>query len=208
MTCGCQPAWRSKTAVLGAVVVAAVVAAGAVRSAEPAPLSFDGATLGMAISDWKSLPPPPGVGPDAGPMCAPLTQVTNPSGHALAAALRPTDAQACGYDARFGHDVLPRSIQLDQRYRATGVRYLFVGGRLSEIDFSASIDAYNDVMAMLTQEYGPPTLTTRDSSRTSLGRFPSLRQTWRTPAGVVTLVDPAADPVQITVRFAGPGPRV
>jgi hypothetical protein len=201
-----KSAWRRKSAVLCTALAASMAALGAGRAAEPAPLSFDGAKLGMAISDWKSLAPPPGVGPDAGPVCTPVNQVVKPNGQALAAALRPTDLQACGYDARFGHVVLPHSIRLDQRYRATGVRYLFEHGRLGEIDFTASIDAYNDVMAMLDRAYGPPSLTTRDWTRTSMGRVPRVRQTWRTAAGAVILVDPSADPVQLRVQFAGASP--
>jgi len=206
MTSSCGPAWRRGAAAFGAVLVASGLTAGAGRAAQATPLSFDGATLGMAISDWKSLRPPPGVGADAGPLCAPVAQVTNPTHHALAVTLRPTDAQVCGYDAQFGHDVLPHSIRLDQRYRATHVRYWFVAGHLREIDFAASIDAYSDVMTMLTHEYGPPTRTIRDWTRTSMGPVPRVRQIWRTAAGTVTLVDPAPDPVQLEVRFGAARP--
>jgi hypothetical protein len=33
-----------------------------------------------------------------------------------------------------------------------------------------------------------------------------VRQTWRTAAGAVILVDPSADPVQLRVQFAGASP--
>ena len=207
MAHGCEVARRRKAARFGAgaILAAAAMTAGAGMAGEPMALSFDGATLGMSIADWKSLAPPAGVGLDAAPICASVTQAREPPSRAIAASLPPADTQACGYDARIGHDLLPRTVPLDQRYRATGVRYLFVGGRLEEIDLAASIDAFNDVMAMLEQKYGPPTQTARDWTHTSMGRVARVRQTWRTAAGVVTLVDPAADPVQLTVRF-GAGP--
>ena len=173
-------------------------------TAEPA-AGFDGATLGMSISDWKALSPPAGVGPDAAPTCVPVTGTGQLPGRPLSAISRPTDEEACAYDSRFGRDVLPHSIQLDARYRASGLRYLFVAGRLDEIDFDASVDAYSDVMAMLKQDFGAPTRTVRDSVRTSMGPFPRVRQTWRTPGGDISLVDPALDPVQLSVRFVAAG---
>jgi hypothetical protein len=166
-----------------------------------APVAFDGAALGMSINDWKSLPLPAGVGPDATPACAPVTTAKPIPGRPLAAMTQRVNEQACAYDARFGHDILPHSIQLDARYRATGLRYLFVAGRLSEIDFSASVDAYSDVMAMLDSGFGTPSRTVRDSVRTSVGLFPRVHQTWRTPGGDVDLVDPGPDPVALSVRF-------
>jgi hypothetical protein len=175
-----------------------------VAAAEPA-ASFDGAALGMSISDWKALSPPAGVGSDAAPTCVPVTGTGHLPGPPLSAVSRPTDEEACAYDSRFGHDVLPHSIRLDARYRASGLRYLFVAGRLDEIDFDASVDAYSDVMAMLKQDFGAPTRTVRDSVRTSMGPFPRVRQTWRTPGGDINLVDPALDPVQLSVRFTAVG---
>jgi hypothetical protein len=75
---------------------------------------------------------------------------------------------------------------------------------MHEIDFNASVDAYDDVVAMLEKNFGAPTLTVRDKVRTSIGFFPRVRQTWRTSGGNVSLIDPGADPVQLSVRFTAP----
>jgi hypothetical protein len=201
---------------LGLIAGAALQAAAAVANlaaAQPRPpapqhmagaLAFDGAALGMTIGAWRSLSPPPGVGPSAAADCGP----------GVVAALRldripaPAAASAyttCAYDARFGDDVLLHSVKLDDRFRIDDLRYRFASGRLSEIDFTASVDAYNDIVARLTHDYGQPAATVRDLLRTPSGRFARVRQTWRTPAGVVSLVDPTSDPLRLSVRIAGVG---
>jgi len=166
-----------------------------------APLSFDGAELGMTVGEWKALPPPPGVEPTAAPDCGP----------AILAALRderiPVAAPAaghtiCAYDARFGKDVLLHSGILDGRYQVEGLRYRFADGRLAEIDYTASIDAYNDIEAKLSRKYGRPVATVRDVLNTPAGHFPRVRQTWRTAGGVISLTDPTNDPLRLGVRIA------
>jgi hypothetical protein len=165
------------------------------------PLSFDGAKLGMTVGEWRSLAPPPGVGPAAAADC----------GSGIVAALREERIAAtppspgrltCAYGERFGDDILLHSAKFDDRYRLDGLRYRFVGGRLSEIDFSASIDAYNDIAAKLTHDYGPPATTVRDVMRTPARRFPRVRQTWRAPGGDISLTDPTDDPLRLGVRIA------
>lgn len=179
------------------------VAPPAVSTQVATPLSFDGAELGMTVAAWKALPPPPGIGQSAAPDCGP----------AVAAALRdePTGVApsgggtTCAYDARYGNDVLLRSARLDDRYRIEGLRYRFADGRLAEVAYTASIDAYDDITARLTRKYGPPVQTIRDMLKTTAGRFRRVRQTWRTPSGVVRLDDPTADPLRLGVRIESGG---
>lgn len=169
------------------------------RSAQP--LSFDGAALGMSVAAWKALPPPPGMATTAAADC----------GQGIAAALRqariaaatPAPGHAtCAYDERFGADVLLDSARLDGRYRIRDLRYRFAGDRLAEIDYTASIDAYDDIVARLSGKYGSPATTVRDVMRTPAGRFPRVRQTWRTGSGVVSLDDPTDNPLRLGVRMA------
>jgi hypothetical protein len=168
-------------------------------------LSFDGAVLGMTIGEWRALSPPPGVGPTAAADCGPgIVAALRES--RVAAAMPAAGQTTCAYDARFGDDVLLHSARLDSRYRLDGLRYRFAGGRLREIDFTASVDAYNDIVAKLTHDYGPPTATVRDVTRTADGRFARVRQTWRAAGGVVTLTDPTANPLRLGVRIAGGQP--
>lgn len=177
-------------------------------SAPPAggPLSFDGATLGMTVGAWRSLAPPPGVGPSAAPDCGPA--VGDPIRAEQLAPSAPAPGNVtCSYGARFGAEVLLHSAKFDDRFRLDGLRYRFAGGRLSEIDFTTSIDAYNDVVARLTAEYGAPVTIVRDVARTATVRLPRVRQVWRTAGGSVSLTDPSSDPLRLSVRFAdAPGP--
>jgi hypothetical protein len=189
--------------------VAALAGAAAAHLAHPpptqppaaAPASFDGAKLGMTVGEWKSLAPPPGVGPSAAADCGKQVVAALRADQIAAAPLGP-GRTTCAYDARFGRDVLLHSARLDARYRIDGLRYRFTSGRLGEVDFTASIDAYNDIVAALTREYGPPTATVRDVVRTAVGRFPRVRQTWRAAGGVVSLTDPTDDPLRLGVRIA------
>jgi hypothetical protein len=168
-------------------------------------LSFDGAVLGMTIGEWRALSPPPGVGPSAAADCGP--GIVAALRESRVAAATPAAGQiTCAYDARFGDDVLLHSAKLDDRYRIDALRYRFTGGRLSEVDFTASVDAYNDIVARLTHDYGAPTATIRGFTRTSAGRFAQVRQTWRADGGVVTLTDPTNNPLRLSVRIAGGQP--
>ncbi|HEY1751974.1 MAG TPA: hypothetical protein VGG29_11965 [Caulobacteraceae bacterium] len=173
-----------------AVPVIAMLGLAAQAPAPAAPLGFAGATLGMSLADWKAQPPPADAGPGAEAVCTP----------------QPAAGQvSCGYDSEVGRTALPRALRLDKRYLARGVAYMFNDGRLTEIRFQSSVDAYNDVMAMLTKRYGPPSHTARDSLKSSIGRLQRVHQVWRTPDGVVTLADPAPTPAALTVRLEAAG---
>lgn len=193
-------------------MILAAIAAGAPSAGLPAThlaappqaagaLSFDGATLGMTLGEWRSLAPPPGVGSSGAADCGPGI-VAALRREQIAAAPLVKDQTICGYDTRFGADVLLHSARFGVHYRIDGLRYRFAGGRLREIDFTASIDAYNNIVARLTREYGAPAVTVRDEMRTGAGRFPRVRRIWRASGGVVTLTDPTDDPLRLSVRIA------
>lgn len=184
------------------LVGAASIAPGVGSAATP--LSFEGAQLGMTVGEWRSLAPPEGAGPDALPACSNDRRIEAVGANPLSATEAASGVVTCAYVSQFGHTVLTHSVELDARYRASDVKYLFDHGRLTEIRFSAPIDAFSDVMAMLKRECGPPTATQRDQIRTVDGRFPRVTQTWRVPGGAIKLVDPAGGLTQLQVSMVGP----
>ena len=186
------------------LLVGAASLAPAISSAAT-PLSFKGAQMGMTVGEWRSLAPPEGAGPDAVPACSNDPRVEAVGANPLSATVAASGVVTCSYVSQFGRTVLTHSVKLDDRYRASEVKYLFDQGRLSEIRFSAPIDAFNDVMAMLKRECGPPTLTQRDQIRTPDGRLARVTQTWRIPGGAIELVDPAGGLTQLEVSLVGPG---
>jgi hypothetical protein len=183
-------------------ILAATALAAATAASASVPLAFDRAQIGMSLSEWRSLPPPPGVGPATMPTCAPVTGVGPPRAALLGARTTPAELTRCSYETRFGEYVLPHTIRLDDRYRASGVQYLFASGRLAEIRYTASIDAFNDLDAMFTERYGAPARVLRDKVSSPIGPLERVREIWLTPQGSIFLTDPASgDDVQIDVRM-------
>jgi len=164
--------------------------------------SFNGAQLGMSLSAWRSLAPPEGAGPDALPSCSDDSRVATIAHNPLSATLSDSGVVTCAYVDRFGHTVLPHSMRLDATYRADDVQYRFDRGRLAEIRFRASVDAFSDVMSLLERQYGPPTATVRDEVRTPDGRFARVTQIWRTADDAITLVDPSDALTQLEVSLS------
>lgn len=164
-----------------------------------ASLPLEGATFGMSTGAWRAPPVPASAGPTAVPMCWTHQQPVSVPGYTLSAEDKRTDLTTCAYLSRFGSYVLPHSVRLDSRFSATGLRFLFVRDRLSEVEFRTSVDAYNDVMALLTKRFGPPTRTDRDTIVTELGRTPRVRQLWQVRGGKIELVDPSADLTRLGV---------
>lgn len=186
------------------LLVGAVCFAPAIGGAAT-PLSFKDAQIGMTVGEWRSLAPPEGAGPDALAACSNDPRVEAVGASRMSATETASGVVSCSYVSRFGDTVLMRSVELDARYRASDVAYLFDHDRLSEIRFTAPIDAFNDVMAMLQHHYGPPTVTQRDQIQTMDGRFARVSQTWRVPGGAIKLVDPAGGLTQLEVSMVGPG---
>jgi hypothetical protein len=189
--------------ILALAAASALGLAGAARAdaVAPTPLPLEGAAFGMSVAAWKALPVPASAGPTAVPACWANDKAVTIPGYRLSAEDRRTDLVTCTYVSRFGHDVLPHSVVLDQRYRATGLRFLFAQGRLAEVEFRASIDAYNDVTAMLYRRFGEPTQAQRHVVALPSGPSVHVRETWSGPYGRVTLTDPSADRTQLGVNL-------
>jgi len=166
------------------------------------PLTFKNAQLGMTLAEWRSLAPPGGAGPDAVAACADDPRIVTLAHNPLSGTLRASDAVGCGYVDLFGDTALPHSILLDARFRANNLRYCFVRGRLAQIQFTASIDAYNNVTAMLEHQYGPPNLTKREQARGPDGRFSRVVETWRSPLGQIVLTDPSDQQTELRVSLS------
>ena len=94
---------------------------------------------------------------------------------------------------------------LDAHYRASDLRYLFVRGRLTQVQFKASIDAYNDVTTMLEHQYGPPTRTTQEQAHGPDGRFARVIETWWSPLGQIVLTDPSDQRTELQVSLSSCG---
>ena len=191
--------------VLASVLAAMLAGAGAsgadAAGAQLVP-PLQGAHFGMTSSAWKALPVPTGADSTAAPICWSDKRPIRIPGYRPSAQEARTDLTTCAYVSRYGKDVFADSVPLDPRYRATSLRFLFDQGRLSQETFRASVDAYSDVMTLLTRRFGKPTATVRDSFLTSVGRIDRVRHSWRLGSGRVTLVDPSIDPTQLAVDIA------
>jgi hypothetical protein len=189
---------RRPRRVPGLAIAAALISVNACAT----PLSLKGAELGMTLTEWRSLAPPEGVGPDAIPACSDDPRIATLAHNPLSAALQARGTVTCAYLDLLGHTALPNSIHLGGAYRASDLQYLFVRGRLGEIRFKASIDAYSVVTAMLEQQFGPPNQSMRDQVRTADGPFARVVQTWRSPSGEIVLADPSDEATQLQVSMS------
>lgn len=171
-----------------------IALAGAPAWAAPAPsgLDFLGARLGMTLKDWRAVPLPPGAG-DAAAICTDQDKTVRIPGYALSARDVRDGVVVCSYRARFGQDVLNHPVQIDPNFHANRLAYVFRRGRLDEMRFTASVDAYDDIRKVLglRGHGGGP----RDPSQ-------GLRRTrtWRSQGAVVT-IGPGPNPTEIGVRL-------
>lgn len=164
--------------------------AAAAAAAPSQPLEFQGVALGTPLQAWLQRPLDDPGRPG-------LRAVCRRSAGAAAATV-------CRYVGRYGAVTVGESFPLAGRYRARDVAYRFVGGRLAEVDFSTSADAFNLMMARLKQRYGQPAQVVRGTASYGHGvRLPRVRVVWRLPAGEVELTDPSADPGRMAVRLRG-----
>ncbi len=168
----------------------------------PPPLAFKGAQIGMSLQEWRAVPIPPGAGNAPERQCSNEYQVAKLPGVELGADEVKAGVVACTYVQRFGHNVLPESIELDPGFEAQNLTYLFKHGRLYEIRFKASVDAYTHLQSNLTERYGQPVQTVSSPAVASSANGQRRRQTWRAAAGFVTLEDPSASlPTLLSVRY-------
>jgi len=189
---------------LGLMIGAALATVSA--SAAPAPdgLELAGVHLGMTRQAWEVLKFPGATSARVGPVCSDEPAIA--TDRLLPAA---TDLKAgvvvCGYLSRYGRFRLPQVINLGPRLQVRHLRFTFVRGRLSSIEYRASIDVFDDINGRLTARYGSPAKLARDSVRTELGAFPRVRETWRTSRGQIELVDPVQPFTDLSVRLGALG---
>ncbi|HEY5410731.1 MAG TPA: hypothetical protein VIJ94_08380 [Caulobacteraceae bacterium] len=190
-----------------AVGALALLAAGTVDAAPGRAVApFAGATLGMSLQDWRAAPFPDGPRPHVQAACS------NDLGLGQTMALKPTLAErkagavVCGYVSRLGRYVLLQGVRPAAKRKPVQVRYVFLAGRLSEIRYRASRDAFDQVTAQLKAAYGPPRAIVRDKMRSTIGNLDRVRMTWAAPFGSAVLTDPADARLDLAVELSSRAP--
>jgi hypothetical protein len=178
--------------------LAAVLASPALASSDhPQPdLSFQGATLGMTLDAWRALPPPDGPTTMSKAACS--------TGAATSPATPVHGAIECVYRRTYGRFALQPAVTLPDGRRVTDIRYSFRNGRLVQITYRLSVDAYESTVARLDARFGSASQVIRDTVRTRDGRLARVTRTWTSPKGAAQLVDPVAPYAQMEVRLSGP----
>ena len=175
------------------------VAYALIAAAPKPPVGFDGAWLGMGIKDWKSQTGADTDSAHVSAACSGDAAVDEAKGAA------PRDSgtvTVCRYVKRYGPMSFPVARPLSPSYSALDTTYSFADSRLAKIEFKASIDAFNAVVATLTTQYGPATTTVRDTVESRLGvRLPRVRKVWRLAGGRILVTDPAAPPTDLSVEY-------
>ena len=96
-----------------------------------------------------------------------------------------------------------RDQPLGGTYRARELTHVFVGGRLSSIAFTSSIDAFAFTVAELRREYGDPAEIVRDRVRLASGvSRPRVRMIWRRAGSTIRLTDPIGRGGRLAVVIA------
>lgn len=189
-----------------AAVVLGLVAAGAV-SAAPAgggPFAFTGARLGMSLQAWRAMPFPGRPTPRVQPICS------GDPGAGQDEAIRPmanerrAGALVCSYAVRYGDVVLAQGIRPAPGRRPVMVRYVFEGGRLTDIRYTASRDVFDKVTHRLKIAYGAPREIRRDHVKTEIGKLDRVRMSWAAPSGTAVLTDPADARLDLAVELSAP----
>lgn len=192
-------------ALLGAVATPALAqtAAGAIPRGD---LQFDGARLGMSLSQWKALPPPQGSTADVATECSNDTTLDTASRVTFSVSGSEPPVVVCSYVARLGRYVLAQDFPLAKTYFARNPKFTFVSGRLAKIEFKSSINAFDDLVAAFEARFGAASQTIRDQIRTPFGlTLPRVQKIWRLPDGLVSITDPSDDLDRLVVDFTGSG---
>lgn len=87
-------------------------------------------------------------------------------------------------------------------YFARDLTYCFVDGRLAQIRFRSSIDAFSWVTAQLKKDDGQPSAIKRDTAVFNSGvRLPHVLMTWKNGRSTITLNDPVQSLTQLSVSI-------
>lgn len=183
---------RTLKGALGGVMVAMLT-----TSVDAADFAFRGAELGMSLEVWKAAPPPEQIFHPARPVCSD----TKPD----ALWVTPTKSEraagviTCIYeDAEFGSRVGQRIGSSE----FTGTTYLFLDGRLYNIDLMAIDVAHDDVVEGLRAKYGEPKTTVRGTFQTKAGAvFPQVTMTWESPTSLIVVETPSEHVDRMTVNY-------
>lgn len=184
-----------------AISAAPAIAAAPAPSTISSGLGLPGVQLSMSLEAWKALPFPGKSSARIVPVCA--HDGADPAGGGLG---RTTDRRpgvvTCAYLGRYGRFTLPEPIDLGPRLQARRMRFTFVQGRLASVEYRVSADVFDDLTNRLTKSYGQPTSMVRDSVRTEAGAFPRVRESWKTPRGVLQVTDPVKPFNELSVRLS------
>lgn len=86
-------------------------------------------------------------------------------------------------------------------YFARDLDYRFLDGRLVQIRFRSSVDAFSWVTARLKKDDGQPTAIARDELAHSGKRLPHVTMTWKNGRSTIALSDPAPSLIQLGVTI-------
>ena len=157
----------------------------------------------MGLDAWKALPFPGRTTAHVATVCLGGSPEAGGSEQVRQAQ---SNIVVCRYVERYGAVSLPATLPLSAQYSAIDPTYYFIGGKLAEIQISASIDAFNSIVATLDVEYGASSETTRDQVETGLGvPLPRVRRVWKLGRGEIRLTDPSATANRLVVVFLAPG---
>ena len=163
-----------------------------------APITFEGAHIGMSQADWRSLPPPSKLAPHAQPKCSNDPDTT---GLTLTDTERYAGVVVCAYVDAWGKLSLPVAFTFDHKSPLDHLRYWFAGGRLTQIRAAVALDSFDTLNSNFTRTYGPPVKLVRDNVPSEIGPLPRVTETWSTPQGSIDLVDPILPNDEIGLRF-------
>ena len=92
-------------------------------------------------------------------------------------------------------------VALGGKYFAREPTYRFLNGRLAQIRFHSSIDAFSWVTARLKKDDGQPGVIRRDTVRLQGVDLPHVLMTWKNGRSTISLDDPAETISQLDVSI-------
>jgi hypothetical protein len=92
-------------------------------------------------------------------------------------------------------------LALGGKYFAREPTYRFLNGRLAQIRFHSSIDAFSWVTARLKKDDGQPSAIRRDTVRLQGVDLPHVLMTWKNGRSTITLNDPVETISQLDVSI-------
>jgi hypothetical protein len=185
--------------------IALLVVALSLAASPVAALGFDNAELGMSLAAWRSAAPPTGDEAAARPFCSDDPSASGRQGLPWQPASLARNEVVCTYADLLGRYAMPQTVPLDETFHATGIKYCFTDGRLDEISFTTTVDAFDNVLALVDRELGHTGTMTVGAIRTPLGKMRQVSVRWSAPGGDVQLIDPVKPYTVLQVSFDAAG---